>query len=46
VEVVDTLPAVSELLQCQKIDSDKLKHLSVQQKKELLSDLDKYPECF
>ena len=30
----------------QKIDPDKLKHLSVQEKKELLSVIDKYPECF
>jgi len=34
------------LLPSQKIDPDKLKHLSAQQKKELLSVLDKYPECF
>ena len=35
-----------ELLPSQKIDPDKLKHLSAQQKKELLSVLDKNPECF
>jgi len=46
VEVIDTSPAVSELLPSEKIDSDKLKHLSAQQKKELLFVLDKYPECF
>ena len=45
-EVIDTSPAVSELLPSQKIDLDKLKRLSAQQKKELLSVLDKYPECF
>jgi len=33
-----------ELLPSQKSDPDKLKHLSAQQKKELLSVLDKYPE--
>jgi len=46
VEVVDTSPLVPELLPSQKIDRDKLKHLSDQQKKELLAVLDKYPECF
>jgi len=35
-----------ELLPSQKIDPDKLKHLSAPQNKELLSVLDKYPECF
>jgi len=33
-------------LPSQKIDPDKLKHLSAQQRKESLSVLDKYPECF
>jgi len=46
VEIIDTPPAMPELLPSQKIDPDKLKHLSAQQKKELLSILDKYPECF
>jgi len=46
VEVVNTSPAVPELLPSQKIDPDKLKHLSDQHKKELLAVLDKYPECF
>ena len=46
VEVTDTPPAMPELLPSQKTDSDKLKHVSLQQKKELLSILDKYPECF
>jgi len=46
VEVIDTPPAMPELLPRQKIDPDKLKHLSAQQEKELLSVLDKYPECF
>jgi len=46
VEVVNTSPTVSELLPSQKIDPDKLKHLSDQHKKELLSVLDKYLECF
>jgi len=35
-----------ELLPSQKIDPDKLIHLSAQQKKELIAVLDKYPECF
>ena len=43
VEVIDTPPAMPELLPSQKIDSDKLKHVSLQQNKELLSVLDKYP---
>jgi len=46
VEVIETSPTVSELLPSQKIDPDKLKHLSVQQRQELLSVLDKYQECF
>ena len=46
VEVVNTSPAVPELLPSQKIDPDKLKHLSDQHKKELLALLDRYPECF
>ena len=44
VEVVNTSPPVSELLPNQKIDPDKLKHLSDQHKKELLAVFDKYPE--
>ena len=46
VEVIETSSTVSELLPSQKIDPDKLKHLSIQQRQELLSVLDKYPECF
>jgi len=46
VEVVDTSPPLSELLPSQKIDPDKLKHLSDQPEKELLAVSDKYPECF
>jgi len=37
---------MAELLPSQKIDPDKLEHLSAQQKLELLSVLDRYPECF
>jgi len=46
VDFVDTSPSVSELLPSHKIDPDKLKHLSYQQKKKLLAVLDKYPEFF
>ena len=43
VEVVDTSPTEPQLLPSQKIDPEKLKHLSAQQQKELLSVLDEYP---
>jgi len=46
VEVIVTSPAVSKLLPSQKIDTGKLKHLSTQQKEELLYVLDNYTECF
>jgi len=40
VELIGTSPGVSEYLPTQKIDPDKLKRLSAQQRKELLSVLD------
>jgi len=46
VKVINPSPTVSELLPSQEIDPDKLKHLSDQQKKELLAVLDKYPKVF
>lgn len=46
ISVLNSAAPEAELLPSQKIDSDKLTHLSPQQKKELLDVLDKFPECF
>ena len=46
VEVIDTVNDVDNLLPSQKIDIEKLAHLSEEQQRELLALLDKFPECF
>jgi len=45
-KVIESVETGDQLLLSQKIDPEKLKHLSPPQRKELLEILDKFPECF